>query len=282
VPWYQPRWHFFVPLAFILISIAIVIFRHEIHPSAKFLLYPCFGAWVLVAGGLFAIASTLFREWYNIPNPSQDAKPDVKYDAQALPGMIQHEGNLINQRVTWLLQFNAFLIAGITFAWEKSTVLVLTLAVLGSLIAISAGNSMICAAIALKKLAKQNPGAIGLNLNSRLQEIALPWFVISPMLALAWMFIGLYSLPNGPLKELRTWDRHPPSTNYVAFVNADTNAIPIRMDLASLPPKLSTYTNMHAGVVIVTNYFTPSNQPYFTAIVTNVITNIIVQPVPPP
>jgi hypothetical protein len=57
--------------------------------------------------------------------------------------MIQHEDELVNQRMTWLLTFNGFLVAALGFAWGRThaTPLITAICVMG--IAVSLASAVL-------------------------------------------------------------------------------------------------------------------------------------------
>jgi hypothetical protein len=73
--------------------------------------------------------------------------------------MVQHEDDLRNQRLGYFLTLNGFLFAALAFAWntKHQAWLVGTIAIVGVLIAISAGASMRLSSFAIRYLRMRGP-----------------------------------------------------------------------------------------------------------------------------
>jgi len=120
-------------------------------------------------------------------------------DAKTVRDMIVHESNLMNQRLTWMMQLNGFLFAALAFAWRDSKQLVPVLAALGISTSMSIMRSLyiahgVCNALAdrwaeNKHPQYQGPGVIGHQTKGRLCSWTLPWFSLPFLLALAWFVV---------------------------------------------------------------------------------------------
>ena len=130
--------------------------------------------------------------------------------AAIIRDMIRHEDTLRDQRLGWLFALNGFLFAGLSVAWpdENSGPLVIVLAVVGVLVAISSAAVLARSAVAIDKLAarasertardeEEVPPVIALR-SKELQEDngasrwvkatgpLVPWKMVPKVLALAW------------------------------------------------------------------------------------------------
>jgi hypothetical protein len=122
-----------------------------------------------------------------------------KEDAKTVRDMIVHESNLMNQRLTWMMQMNGFLFAALAFAWRDSTQLVPVLAALGITTSLSIMRSLyiahsVCNALAdqwekNKHSEYQGPGVIGHQTKKMLWSWTLPWFSLPFLLALSWVVV---------------------------------------------------------------------------------------------
>lgn len=121
--------------------------------------------------------------------PRKDVNPDI------IRSMIQHEDNLINQRLSWTFTAQSFLIAGLSFLWgkDKSQPLIATIAIFGVVTNGSILYSLLDAIRAINKLK-----SLGKRLNLELNQIPLqgssegtdllfPWFVVPASLILFWL-----------------------------------------------------------------------------------------------
>jgi hypothetical protein len=70
---------------------------------------------------------------------------------------IHHENELVNQRITWLIQSEGLLFAALAFAWEKSAKLSVLLAILGIATALSIGTAIFMYSPAVRGLVGEMP-----------------------------------------------------------------------------------------------------------------------------
>jgi hypothetical protein len=113
--------------------------------------------------------------------------------------MIQHENELVNNRITWMATSNGLLFTALGFSWGKSTVLAYALAVLGIAVCASAFASLSIAAEAVKHLNQlwlekliveaDVPPVIGQETSSRWLRLLLPWNSLPVMFAVGWVGI---------------------------------------------------------------------------------------------
>lgn len=128
--------------------------------------------------------------------PRKDINPDI------VRSMIQHEDNLINQRLSWTFTTQSFLIAGLSFLWgkDKSQLLIAAIAVFGVITNGSILYSLLDAINAINKLK-----SLGRKLNLELSPIPVqgssdgidylfPWFVVPVSLILFWVVTLLITL----------------------------------------------------------------------------------------
>lgn len=111
--------------------------------------------------------------------------------------MIRHEDSLRDNRLGYLLTFNAFLFAGLAFAWKNSDALITVLALVGLAVGISAEAGQITSNKAVTKLRKlaedADPPIVGLTshetgeyqLSWWTRELA-PWKTLPLILIVAW------------------------------------------------------------------------------------------------
>ena len=134
-------------------------------------------------------------------------------DASTIRQMIAHEDDLINHRLTWLAQLQGFLFAALGFAWEKASVLVPGLVVVGIVTALSVHAACLFSGKAVDGLRKEwdanrptpydGPDVIGYRADNEGWFLGrfLPWIVLPWLFALVWICIvimwGLSQSPVG-------------------------------------------------------------------------------------
>jgi hypothetical protein len=129
--------------------------------------------------------------------------------ADAVRDLIKHEGNLLNNRMSWLIQSETFLFAALSFAWDKSPILLITLSAVGICIAASIGftssvvsdasneillfwNNTVPAAVREKYV------VVGLNRPSAGYRRHLkPWRALPWVFGIAWSVVALTALLGG-------------------------------------------------------------------------------------
>ena len=74
--------------------------------------------------------------------------------AATLRSMVEHETSQIDRRLTWLSQLQGFLFASLGFAWDKGNHLVTILSVLGIMLALLVGFSVIISMAACERIRK--------------------------------------------------------------------------------------------------------------------------------
>jgi hypothetical protein len=120
--------------------------------------------------------------------------------------MIKSENELINQRMSWVSAFNGFLFAATAFAWDKSSVLVAVLAILGIAVSLLSGAALLAANSAFRGLYawwQENkpadytgPDVIGLppRYSGKPGRWLNFWSVIPVLFACAWVIIAITRL----------------------------------------------------------------------------------------
>jgi hypothetical protein len=134
---------------------------------------------------------------------------DNNYRA-VIRSMIQHEDQLRNQRLGWLLTLNGFLFAGLGFAWSKANGwLVAVFAIVGVAVSISGFASMMMSDAAVRELSHMAEPAIPSEIKKKhlarsgllpvmgarrtdyknrwLTVLLYPWKVLPVVLALTWI-----------------------------------------------------------------------------------------------
>jgi hypothetical protein len=115
--------------------------------------------------------------------------------------LIRHENDLVNQRMSWLVQAQGLLFAALAFAWDKSPKLAVLLSALGIATALSIGMA----------ISLYSPAIRGLHAwwNEHVPEEERK----------ARLVIGLWSPSHGVRRFLRPW-RALPLIFIVAWVGA--------------------------------------------------------------
>jgi hypothetical protein len=149
---------------------------------------------------------------------------DAAEFTSVIRSMIQHEDTLRDQRLGWLFALNGFLFAALGFAWAdaESTSLVLVLAAVGAVVALSVQRSLATSVLAISKLSRlaENldptgdfppPQVIGLRSRERAEErrrvqaerrhrgtswliVLDPWRFLPWCLAAAWIAVAVLRL----------------------------------------------------------------------------------------
>ncbi len=149
--------------------------------------------------------------------------------SQIIRELIRHENELINQRISWLVQSQGLSFAALAFAWEKAPVLAYPLAVLGTVTALSAWTATSLSNLAVGKLENQwrrsvpedqrtiNP-VIGLSGKSIAEAewlrpstwlprwtLLRPWTALPPLFIVVWCLLVIARLlsPAEPPPETR-------------------------------------------------------------------------------
>ncbi len=125
---------------------------------------------------------------------------------EIIRSMIKSENEFMNHRMTWISAFNGFLFAGISFAWDKSCVLVTVLAFLGMAISLSSAASLLAANRAFRELYDwwqkkkpadyDGPDVIGLppRYKAGVGAWLNPWSIVPFLSAGAWLIIAITRL----------------------------------------------------------------------------------------
>ncbi|AFY46734.1 hypothetical protein Nos7524_0831 [Nostoc sp. PCC 7524] len=128
-------------------------------------------------------------------NDIEQLKLDYE-NAKSIRSMIEHENNLQNYRLTWLMTIQGLLFTGLGFAWDKKDAmgLVTIFCLVGILVAISTWSALKLSDSALENLVKwwennkseQYTGSPIIGLYNRKLTVLRPW------VALPWIFIGAW------------------------------------------------------------------------------------------
>jgi hypothetical protein len=132
----------------------------------------------------------------------EDGRPTQTFE-EVIRGMIRHENELLNSRMSWLLTLEGFLFAALGFAWEKdhTRCLALLLSLVGMLVALSAGVMLHCSNRAVARLHDEwcerrkkeanyaGPGVVGFWAGNLFLRLFQPARVYPPLLAAAWLII---------------------------------------------------------------------------------------------
>lgn len=168
------------------------------------------------------------------------AKCDCNATAEIIRGMIKHENELVNHRITWLSHLQGLLFAALGFAWGKENAhwLVYCFCLLGCFIALSSLISLEGADQAINDMVWWwdthkpkdffGPDVIGLTNNGIMhrhgitmkvfsQKIAIrkemyPWYLLPRLFIAAWLAIAFFnlSLPESSLPLAATEHRCSP------------------------------------------------------------------------
>jgi hypothetical protein len=120
--------------------------------------------------------------------------------------LIKHESNLVNQRVTWLVQVQGLLFAALGFLWGKApTTLVLLFCFLGIATAFSIWNVLALYSPAIQQLVNWwrenkpqdaiNGPIIGFDKKSKgLERFLRPWRALPLIFILAWSGVAVITV----------------------------------------------------------------------------------------
>lgn len=124
-------------------------------------------------------------------------KMTVRETAQIIRSMIEHENNLLNNRITWLMTIQGLLFTGLGFAWDKQDAggLVIAFTLLGIFVALSAFTVLPFFSLSVKSLIAwwdnyrtlhdyDGPDIVGFR--SSRSEV---WWLLRPWRALPFIFI---------------------------------------------------------------------------------------------
>lgn len=132
-------------------------------------------------------------------------KASVK-EAQVVREMIQHENDLINQRITWFGTLQGLLFAALAFAWGKAntSILFFLLAILGILLSASTYYAVQSSLKAIKTLREWwdnnksadyvGPDIIGRRPDSRSIPFLRPYVVFPTSFLIAWATILIWQI----------------------------------------------------------------------------------------
>jgi hypothetical protein len=118
-------------------------------------------------------------------------------DAEVIRSMIEHEGDLLNHRITWMVTLQGLLFAALGFAWDKKDAggLILVFGLLGLVVSISSAASFGAAIRAEKRLLAwwdentrdySGPDVVGWRASNGFSERLYPWRVLPIVFFLAW------------------------------------------------------------------------------------------------
>lgn len=120
---------------------------------------------------------------------------------QRVRQMIEHENELINHRLTWLMTSQSILFGAVAILWEKDKVAVQLLCIVGFLVVASFGYSLFLANRAMWNLVDdwdryasdhqtgELPPIYGLK--KEWPKWPYPWLFIPPVVAIAWFLLLL-------------------------------------------------------------------------------------------
>ena len=127
--------------------------------------------------------------------------------ADRLRGMIQHETELVNHRMTWFLASQTLLFAAIGVVWEKNLLIQLTLALVGIVIGVSFHVSIQAAIRAVQRLEQcwlEKCNAWGIDPQAEppinglyrtqikpIERFLFPWRLLPWFLSAVWVFLGV-------------------------------------------------------------------------------------------
>ncbi|MGD1915119.1 MAG: hypothetical protein ACFCBV_02880 [Phycisphaerales bacterium] len=124
--------------------------------------------------------------------------------------MIQHENQLMDHRVTWLLAVESFLFAGLAFAWEKDESLAVVICFGGSIFALLMLPVLVAAHSSIESMTKwwhdnrdksqqQEPDVIGFRQNVWILKNVPAWYTLPVAIMIAWSTILLVQFQRPPL-----------------------------------------------------------------------------------
>lgn len=113
--------------------------------------------------------------------------------AAVIRELIAHENGMVNDRITWFLVLQGFMLAGLAFGWEKSTALCIVFSLLGILTSISVGIVLrygILAIASLEASCEDTEETIigrGSKETPALVHLLLPWHLLPIAFTLSWI-----------------------------------------------------------------------------------------------
>lgn len=124
--------------------------------------------------------------------------PDRVSDAEVIRSMIEHEGDLLNHRITWMVTLQGLLFTALGFAWDKEDAfgLIWVFGIVGIVISISSGISFRAATRAERRLLDwwnhnkgdyNGPDVVGLHAPNSILSMLYPWRVLPIVFVLAWL-----------------------------------------------------------------------------------------------
>ena len=117
----------------------------------------------------------------------------MDYDPKTTRELINCENEMINQRMSWFLILQGFMLAGLAFAWEKSVALCVVFSFIGILSSLSVGILLRYGILAIKHLEEscQDPEnkvlGRGYKETPILLHILLPWNFLPLLFMIAWV-----------------------------------------------------------------------------------------------
>jgi len=131
-------------------------------------------------------------------------------DAEIIRKLIEHENNLQNYRLTWLMTIQGLLFAALGFAWDKQDArgLVSIFCILGILVSLSSWSALKLTANAFQDLHNwwdshkpsdyDGPPIIGHKSNfNALLWILRPWRILPWAFAVGWVIALVFNLRRG-------------------------------------------------------------------------------------
>jgi len=128
--------------------------------------------------------------------------------ADRLRGMIQHETELVNHRMTWFLTAQAVLFAALGVVWEKDLLIQLTLALVGLVVGVSFHVGIRAAIRAVQHLEqcwlekcrslqidpRDEPPINGLYKGQigSIEKFLFPWRLLPWFLSVVWLVLGIF------------------------------------------------------------------------------------------
>lgn len=124
---------------------------------------------------------------------------DTNEYASISRGMIVHENELLNHRMTWMWTFQGLLMGAVAFTWETDKLLVVVISFIGFISAVSFSLSFLSSLGAIKNIIKKwhkfsadNPGyegppIIGSSGEGNIHTFFKPWGALPWLVALLWL-----------------------------------------------------------------------------------------------
>lgn len=132
-----------------------------------------------------------------------NANRDVMAEqAEVIRELIARENDMINQRITWFLVLQGFMLAGLAFGWEKSAALCTVFAVLGILTSISVGILLRYGILAIAGLEAscQDTEEMVIGRGSKetpaLIHLLLPWHLLPIAFTASWIALVVIRLQH--------------------------------------------------------------------------------------